>query len=182
MNKSWRCVRSEPGPDLKLFKGRFDYMLNPRNGKTVKMIILEAQDSANIVALTPEEEMLFVKQYRFGLEVETYELPGGMVDPGENHRIAAHRELREETGYSGSKWTYLGKIGSNPVFMDSYIHHWLVTGVVKTDELKLDEGEAIELVKIPVQEVREKLLNGFFLHPHTIGALVLFFGNHKTLF
>ena len=78
--KEWQCLASEPGPDLKLFRVRFDQMKNPRSQAVERMIILEADDSANVVALTPEEEILFVRQYRFGIGEETVELPGGIID------------------------------------------------------------------------------------------------------
>ena len=63
----WKCIASDPGPDLKLFKARFDHMKNPRNEKIERMIILESADSANVVSITPKREILFVEQYRFGI-------------------------------------------------------------------------------------------------------------------
>lgn len=171
----WRRLRSEPGPELKIFRVRFDDMRNPRNQAEERMIILEAEDSANVVALTPAQEILFVRQYRFGIGAETVELPGGFVDPGEPPLQGAQRELQEETGYTGTRWHYLGKFPSNPVFMDSWIHHWMVQQAEFVAEPKLDDGEAVELVKMPVAEVRRKLSEGYFLHPHTVTGLVLFF-------
>ncbi|MBK7475860.1 MAG: NUDIX hydrolase [Haliscomenobacter sp.] len=176
----WLRLRSEEGPNLKLFRARFDYMRNPRNGETERMIVLESADSVNVVALTAEQEMLFVRQYRFGIGQETLELPGGIVDPGEDHRSGAARELREETGFTGSNWTYLGKVASNPVFMDSYIHHWLLEDAQSTHELELDAGETVTLERIPVAQVRNLLWEGAFMHPHTVSALVRYFA-HQTV-
>ncbi len=174
-NNRWATLRQEPGPDLKLFRARFDHMQNPRNGKTEKMIILEGQDSANVVALTDEQELLFVRQYRFGIGDFTLELPGGLVDRGEGPEQAARRELREETGAVAEQWRPLGRIASNPVFMDNYIHHWLATGAKLEARQQLDEGEAIEIVFLPKKEVKAMLLRGEFQHPHTVNALLLFF-------
>jgi len=171
----WKRLRSDAGPDLKLFRARFDHMQNPRNGCTERMIILEADDSVNVIALTPSEEILFVKQYRFGIGFETFELPGGIVDPEEDFLEAARRELREETGHTGSGWASLGRIPSNPVFMESWIHHWLVRDVAPTHAQELDEGETVEVVTFPLPEVWQKLKEGFFQHPHTVSALVCFF-------
>ncbi|MEZ5042650.1 MAG: NUDIX hydrolase [Saprospiraceae bacterium] len=176
-NKSnWERVQFEDGPDLKLFRARFDYMRNPRNGKTERMIVLVSPDSVNVVPITTNGDILFVRQYRFGIGEYTLELPGGIVDPGEDHSPAAQRELEEETGHTGGEWRYLGKIPSNPVFMDSYIHHWVAKGVEKTHELSLDDGEAIDLVQMPIETVKSQLSKGYFQHPHTVNALLLYFG------
>ncbi len=172
----WRCVKSEDGPDLKLFTARFDHMLNPRNQVTERMIILVSPDSVNVVPITHSQEIIFVHQYRFGTRTYTLELPGGIVDAGENHDVAARRELQEETGFSSQTWEYLGKIGSNPVFMDSYVHHWVARDVELTHDISLDAGEDVEWVAMPLEEVKRKLLSGQFEHPHTVNALLRFFG------
>lgn len=171
----WKRIRSEYGEDLKLFRPRFDYMENPRNGKSERMIILESSDSVNVAATTADQQLLFVKQYRFGIERPTLELPGGIVDPGEDSLTAGKRELREETGHTGINWQALGKVGSNPVFMDSYIHHYAVENAELTDSQHLDDGELVEVVKFPIPEVKQMLLDGQFEHPHTISCLVRYF-------
>lgn len=173
--KEWRCIRSEPGPDLKLFRTRFDYMKNPRNDLTEKMIILDSIDSANVTALTEDGRVIFVRQYRFGIRDFTVELPGGLVDAGEEKAAAVQRELREETGYTAPDWHPLGKIPSNPVFMDSYIHHWVATGARHTHSMDLDKGEDMEILFLPLDKVKTYLFEGYFQHPHTLSALLMFF-------
>lgn len=175
MKPQWELLRSEPMDDLKLFRARFDYMKNPRNGATQRMVVLESPDAANIVAVTPDAQILFVKQYRVGIHAETLELPGGIVDAGEAHAAAATRELREETGHTSPTWHYLGKIASNPVFMNNYTHHYLAENVILTDALQLDDGEAVEVIFMSISETLQRWREGFFDHPHTVNALLLYF-------
>lgn len=171
----WEVVRSEQGPDLKLFRARFDHIRNPRNQAVERMVILEGADSVNVVPVTPDGEIIFVRQYRVGIRQETLELPGGLVDPGENAGQAARRELAEETGYTATHWKALGTVASNPVFMDNYIHHWAALDVELTQAQQLDTGESIELERYPRSEVEQMLQTGSFLHPHTISCLYRFF-------
>jgi len=183
MNKSkppWQRLAQEHGPDLKLFKARFDLMKNPRNGAEERMIILDSPDSVNVVPVTEQGTILFARQYRFGIEDYTLELPGGIVDPGEGHEQGAKRELREETGGEAKEWAYLGRIASNPVFMDSYIHHWLAEEVQLSAEQVLDAGEDVQVVEMEVEDVRRHLLAGKYQHPHTVNALLRYF-THKNL-
>ena len=174
---NWKLVKSEQGPDLKLFKARFDYMQNPRNQLVEKMIVVEANDSTNVVPVFPNGDILFVRQYRFGIRKMTLELPGGIVDDGEEALFAAKRELREESGYSAKHWNFLGKVGSNPVYMSNYIHHWVATDIALTSSLDLDDGEVVENEVLSEKEVRDRLKAGKFLHPHTISALTLYLSN-----
>ncbi len=176
----WTRESSEEGPDLKLFKVRFDYMKNPRNSKIIKMVVLESQDSVNVLAFTPDEKIIMVRQYRFGIGGFTLELPGGLVDPGEDMMVAAQRELLEETGYSGTDWQFLGSIQSNPVFMDSYLHHLVAKGVKRTSDLILDDGEDIEVVFMTLEEIKAAISKGEIAHPHVISALSRYYPNLWT--
>ncbi len=177
-DKKWKRLSSEVGPDLKLFRARWDDMQNPRNEKSQKMIVLQSKDAVNVVAVSPQKTIIFVRQYRFGIGDFTLELPGGLLNHDEALEPAAKRELREETGYVSEEWKELGKIASNPVFMDSYIYHFLADNAQAKFDLALDDGEDVEIVEIPVEKVKKMLHTGDFLHPHTVNALVLFFAQN----
>jgi ADP-ribose pyrophosphatase len=170
--KGWERIRSEYGPSLRLFNVRWDTMLNPRNQHSARMTVLEGPDSVQIVAVTAQQEILLVRQYRFGSQAYHFELPGGLVDPGELPEEAARRELQEETGWQADNWRQLGSNPANPVFMSSYLHTFLATGLSADHPRQLDEAEDIEWSLLPVSQLREQLLAGAFAHPHTVAGLV----------
>ncbi len=174
----WFIEKSEPGPDLKLFEARFDFIKNPRNGITEKKVILSGGNAVNVIALTSDNEIVLVQQYRFGTASYTLELPGGLVDPDESPIKAAERELEEETGYTcGEKLIPLGKIGQNPVFMDSYVHHFLALDVKLTKQQTLDAGENIEVILMPLEELKFRWQKGEIEHPHSVNALLRYFNS-----
>src|SRR4030042_4564595 len=116
----WKVVKSEKGPGLQLFKVRFDHVQNPRNKKEMRRVILETEEWINIVAVTPEKEIVVVRQFRFGNGKITTEICGGTVEPNESPKDAAIRELKEETDSTTDKWTYLGAVEPNPAFQDNF--------------------------------------------------------------
>ena len=172
----YQLLKSESVPDLGIFKIRFDHLKNNRNQHSFKATILESVDSANVLAITPNQELIFVRQYRFGIGKETLEIPGGMMDKGETAQEGCARELLEETGYASTDWQYLGPIQSNPVFMDSLIHQYIAKDAVLVEEkLQLDSAEQIEVVRIPQTEVKKLILDRTIQHPHTLTVLMQYF-------
>jgi ADP-ribose pyrophosphatase len=167
----WQSVRSEAGPDLKLFKIRHAWMQNPRNRQTMQRVVLESVDWVNVVALTAERKIVVVRQFRFGTGTITTEVPGGMVDPGESPLEAAMRELREETGYTSPHWEYLGAVEPNPAFMNNLCHHYLAFPAEKTQKRDLGDGEDIVVARLTFNELCAEIENGCLRHALALSAL-----------
>lgn len=174
-SKKWKLTRKGEPIDLKLFDARFDWYINNRTGKEVKMVHVDAADAVCVVALDHSGRVILVRQFRFGVEKETLEAPGGLVDAGESPLDAAKRELAEETGYTGGEWTFLQTVQSNPVFMNNQIHQFLAVGVEKTRALTLDGGENIEVEVHDPSFLKKAYEEGLVRHPHTMTALLRVF-------
>jgi 8-oxo-dGTP pyrophosphatase MutT (NUDIX family) len=160
---------------LMLFEKRIDTLRNPRNGQTFDRLVLESVDWVNVVALDTHGRSLMIRQFRFGVGYNTLETPGGMVDPGEDSKTAAARELLEETGYRSDNWQYLGAVEPNPAFHNHLCHHWLATDVELTKPQDLGAGEAIELEFMSQEQVRDAVMCGELKHALALSALARVF-------
>src|SRR5277367_1134034 len=106
--RPWRRIREGEERDLTILRIREDSFEDPRDASLHPRVILTAPDWVNVVALTDAGEAVLVRQFRFGVEANTLEIPGGMVEPGEEPSAAASRELQEETGFRAREVVPLG--------------------------------------------------------------------------
>lgn len=136
--------------------------------------ILEAPDWINVIALTPEYEIVLVEQYRYGIEEPTLELPGGVCDPGESPLETSKRELLEETGFAGDEWISLGNVSSNPAMQTNYTHTYFAKNCVKTSEQLLDGNERINVHVMPLVEFLELVGRGKINHSLVVAAVAKF--------
>ena len=156
----WHTLHSEPGPDLKIFRVRYDHLRNPRNGKVVKAVILETPDWVDIVPITPEGKIVVVDQYRFGSSSITTEIPAGSILEGETPQEAAVRELAEETGYEAGQWDYCGWVQPNPAFQDNVCHQFIARNAVHAGTPDLDDGESIKVRELTADAIMAEIKQG----------------------
>ena len=168
---TWQKLDSEAGPEIPLFGVRLDKMRHPTTSAEFERVVLEAPDWVNVVAVTTDGKIVMVEQYRFGVGELTIEPVGGIIHAGEDSLAAAKRELLEETGFGGGDWRYLGSVQANPAIHDNLCHHWLVEDVALVQAPEPDDGEAIHVHLMSVDELRQAIADRRLLHSLGLSAL-----------
>jgi len=115
-----------------------------------------------------------VRQYRHGTEQVTLEIPGGLIEPGEDPVRAAHREMIEETGYDSARVIQIGFVNPNPAFMTNRCHTFLAPRVEYVRKQTQDCGEDIHVVLVPLDEIPELVANGTITHALIVAAAYQF--------
>ncbi len=137
-----------------------------------KREIVEHGGAAAIVAITDNNEVIMIKQFRKAIENVIWEIPAGKLEIGENPKECAIRELKEETGYSAENVKLVHKFYTSPGFSNQKVYIFLATDLVK-GETNLDNGENIETYKIKLDEAYDMVLRNEIEDAKTsIGLLI----------
>jgi len=132
---------------------------------------LRCNDWCNVVALTPDDEVVLVWQYRFGTGTLSLEIPGGVVDPGETPEQAARRELREETGYEADSLEPLLVVEPNPAIQSNRCFTFVARTAQPAGSTHFDAQEELETVLVPEARLGDLLDGGQVTHSLVQGAL-----------
>lgn len=124
------------------------------DGKIVDGFVLEFGDWVTVLALTKQQEVVMVRQYRHGVQKVILELPGGAMDARDESPLqAARRELLEETGFTSDTLIQIGCVSPNPASQTNLIYSFLALDAEKVGEQELDDTEEIEVALKPLEEV-----------------------------
>lgn len=133
-------------------------------------VCLTCPDWANVIALTPESEVVMIEQFRHGVREVTLEIPGGIIDDGEDPAAACGRELLEETGYAGERAGIIGTVSANPAIQTNRVHTALIRNCRLAGAQALDEREEIGVRLFPLAEVADLLRAGVIHHALVVAA------------
>jgi ADP-ribose pyrophosphatase len=153
---------------------------HPVRGTDREFVIAHAPDWVNVVAQTPDDRLVLVRQFRFGSNELSLEIPGGVMEAGEDPIAAGLRELSEETGYGGGTAGILGSVHPNPAIQDNRCHIVLVRGAMPLGPMKWDLDEEIQVSTAPTEEVLAMARSGAITHSLSVAALMLFEGARRV--
>lgn len=153
----WKTLNSKYLIRRPWLTARRDVVQLPNGEINDEFYVLEYPDWINVIAITNDDQFVFVRQYRYALDLDSTELCAGVIEPGETPEQGARRELLEETGYGGGEWREIMTIGQNPSTCNNLTHCFIATGVRKLQDQQLDRTEDIEVLLLTRQEVLDLL-------------------------
>jgi 8-oxo-dGTP pyrophosphatase MutT (NUDIX family) len=154
MIRPWQKISSKLLGNFKIFTIRTDRKISPRNQSEHDFFVIDSNNWVNVIAVTPDQKLVMVEQYRHGSNTVELEIPGGMIDAKDSSPVAAGvRELREETGYEGMDARILGEIFPNPAIMSNVCYTVLVENCRLTHPVEFDHGEDLITRLVPVADI-----------------------------
>lgn len=172
MIQPWPKLGSKLLADYRIFTVRSDRKRSPRTQNEHDFFVIDCVNWVNIVALTPNDELVMVEQYRHGTNTVELEIPGGMMDPDEDSPLATGvRELREETGYVGDSVEMLGKVFPNPAIMSNTCNVVLIKNCRLEHATEFDSGEDLETKLVPLKDIPKLVTAGKIQHSLVVVAL-----------
>ncbi|MGE9290718.1 MAG: NUDIX hydrolase [Puniceicoccales bacterium] len=170
----WEVQETREVADCRVFRVITRRSRRLDDGRESDWYVVDTNDFVNVVAITEKNELVLVSQFRHGSEELSLELPGGMVDDGEDPLRAGVRELLEETGYAGEGAEIFADCHPNPAIMNNRCHYVLVRNAKLVADVDWDEHEEMEVLTLPLDEVKAACRRGEISHSLTLAALMRF--------
>ena len=169
----WKCLNSKYLVDSKWLKIRKDEVQLPNGTIMDDYFVIEKKNVALIVAMDKDKRVILKKEYRYAIDKELIEIPGGTYDnDSDNPLDVAKRELLEETGYKSDDWDFLGTLYDYPTKDTNTISLYAAKNVYKVAEQKLDISEDITFEFVPIKEALRMCMENEIQVSGTVAALM----------
>ena len=174
MNDPMREIRLD---GRKVFSGRVvrlevDRVRMPDGGESVREVVRH-RGAAVVLPILDDGRVVLVRQFRYPVGETLLELPAGTLEPGEDPLVCAARELTEETGYTATSVTPLGRFYAAPGYTDEGLQAVLATGLRLTDNAEPDPDEIIEVEIVAVDELVSRISAGEVRDSKTLATILL---------
>lgn len=171
----WQKIASKPLGDFRVFSLRLDQKISPRTKAPHDFYVLDSPTWVNVIAVTPDNYLVMVEQFRHGTNTVELEIPGGIMDKTDADPVAtAVRELREETGYEGCDARLLGEVFPNPAIQTNTCYTVLINTCALKHPTQFDSGEDIITRLVPVREIPALVTAKKIRHSLVLCALYFF--------
>jgi 8-oxo-dGTP pyrophosphatase MutT (NUDIX family) len=167
----WEKLSSQKVYSDRWFQARADSCRFPDGRIIEPYYVVELPNWANIFVVTKEEQVVLVRQYRYPVDQVTYELPGGVIDQGEDPQLAAIREMQEETGYHATDVSFLCKLAPNPAINDNTAYFYLARNAEPGEKKSFDAFEDIDIVLFSKEEFLQLIKENRLQHGVQLGPI-----------
>jgi 8-oxo-dGTP pyrophosphatase MutT (NUDIX family) len=171
----WSVLSSETVVKDRWIDLRAETCVTPSGQEIAPYYVLSYPDWVNIVAITTDDEIVLVRQYRHGAADIFTEIPGGAVDAGDPDPVAAaKRELLEETGYEADNWELVSSLYANPASHTNRLHVYLARNAIRTAGQMLEHGEeGLSVSTMPVDTLLKELRSGLIGQALHVSSIML---------
>jgi len=180
-NLSWDLIDSREDRHYGLFSVRINRNRSPRTGNVHEFQVLTSPDWVAVIAVTPDNRLILVRQYRHGTAQMSLEPPGGLVKRGQTPQQSALEELEEETGYRPGQVELLGFMDAMPALFTNRFYVYLVRDAIKTGRINPDETEEVETMLVSVDDIKGYIRSGKISSSLMIAALHLFLDDEEQV-
>lgn len=167
----WKKLASEKVYSDRWFQARADKCEFPDGRIIEPYYVVELPNWANIFVVTSDEKIVLVRQYRYPVDQVTYELPGGVIDRGEDPKAAAIREMKEETGYHSDEVEFVCQLSPNPAINNNTAYFFLAKNAIPGEKKSFDAFEDIDICLFTKEEFLQLLRENKMQHGVQLGSV-----------
>ena len=155
-----------------LFRLRCERFRSRASGSVHDFFVAHLADGVHVLAVTPDQQVVMVRQFRAGSRRDSLEMPGGLLEPGEDPCAAGARELLEETGYAGDPSRLVGTLWPNPALLSMRITTIVVHNARRIAEPHPDQSEELAVEMVSVRDIRKLIETGRIDHAVCVAGLL----------
>ncbi len=169
----WTLEQDTLQADCRIFEVRKRKFRRKSDGLEGDFFVLDTNDWVNVLAITPLQELVLVRQFRYGTREESLEPPGGVIERGEDPIAAGLRELAEETGYVGTEAELIGEARPNAAILSNRCFFVLVRKVERKLELDFDQHEELVTELHPLTSLKKMIRDQKITHSIGLNAIFM---------